>query len=301
MEYQWREQPGKKSFHLGFQIKILTSEEFREEHPDIFYRNFIARDHYLIHFCKAEIFNKVVSGTFALPSKKDFSQQKSAFGYCLMEDRLIFVDDGNFVAHVLDEMQEQEMEDVPSAYVFLLDFMEYLIKDDVLFLQEYEGKLTKLEECLLNGNGESFDRQILAVRKDLAALGTYYQQLFDVGETLQRNAAERDNERENLLFGLYAGKAGRLLSTVQMMKEYSLQLREMYQTGIDMRQNEIMQFLTVVTTIFMPLTLITGWYGMNFAYMKELKMPYGYATVFGVCVTIVVIEIWIFWKKRWFK
>ena len=301
MEYQWRERSGKKSFHLGFQIKILTSEEFREEYPDIFYRNYIARDHHLIHFCKAEIFNKVVSGTFALLSKKDFSQQKNAFGYCLLEETLVFVDDHGFVAHVLDEMQEQEREDVSSTYVFLLDFMEYLIKDDVLFLQEYEEKLTKLEESLLNGHGESFDRQILAVRKDLAALGTYYQQLFDVGETFQRNAAERDNERENLLFGLYAGKAGRLLSMVQMMKEYSLQLREMYQTGIDMRQNEIMQFLTVVTTIFMPLTLITGWYGMNFSNMQELKMPYGYVTVFWVCAAIVVIEIWIFWKKRWFK
>ena len=42
-----------------------------------------------------------------------------------------------------------------------------------------------------------------------------------------------------------------------------------------------MQFLTVVTTIFMPLTLITGWYGMNFSNMQELKMPYGYVTVFG--------------------
>ena len=88
------------------------------------------------------------------------------------------MDDHGFVAHVLDEMQEQEREDVSSTYVFLLDFMEYLIKDDVLFLQEYEEKLTKLEESLLNGHGESFDRQILAVRKDLAALGTYYQQLL---------------------------------------------------------------------------------------------------------------------------
>lgn len=301
MEYQWKERTGKKSFYPGFQINILSSEEFREKYPDIFYRNFIAREHHLIHFCKAEIFNKTVSGTFALPSKKDFSQQKSVFGYCILEEKLIFVDDSHLVAHILDEMQEQEMEDVPSAYVFLLDFMEYLIKDDVLFLQEYEEKLTKLEERLLNGCAENFDRMILAARKDLAALGTYYQQLFDVGETLQRNAAERDNERENLLFGLYAGKAGRLLSTVQMMKEYSLQLREMYQTGIDMRQNEIMQFLTVVTTIFMPLTLITGWYGMNFVNMPELQMPYSYITVLGICALIVVVEIWIFWKKRWFK
>ena len=48
-----------------------------------------------------------------------------------------------------------------------------------------------------------------------------------------------------------------------MLKEYSMQLREMHQAQVDMRQNEIMKFLTIVTTIFMPLSLIAGWYGMN--------------------------------------
>ena len=51
---------------------------------------------------------------------------------------------------------------------------------------------------------------------------------------------------------------------VQTLKEYSMQLREMHQTQIDIRQNEIMKVLTIVTTLFMPLTLIAGWYGMNF-------------------------------------
>ena len=60
-----------------------------------------------------------------------------------------------------------------------------------------------------------------------------------------------EKERDRLLFGLYADKAGRLYSTVQMLKEYSMQLREMHQAQVDMRQNEIMKFLTIVTTIFM--------------------------------------------------
>ena len=60
------------------------------------------------------------------------------------------------------------------------------------------------------------------------------------------------NERDSLLFGLFSDKAGRLYSTVQMMKEYSMQLREMHQTQVDIRQNEIMKFLTIVTTVFMP-------------------------------------------------
>lgn len=142
--------------------------------------------------------------------------------------------------------------------------------------------------------------RILAARKALSALSAYYEQLSDMGETLQQDAAERGNERDSLLFGLFSDKAGRLYSTVQMMKEYSMQLREMHQTQVDIRQNEIMKFLTIVTTVFMPLSLIAGWYGMNFVSMPELKFPYGYAVVCIVCLLIVALEIWFFKRKKWF-
>lgn len=85
-----------------------------------------------------------------------------------------------------------------------------------------------------------------------------------------------------------------------MMKEYSMQLREMHQTQVDIRQNEIMKFLTIVTTVFMPLSLIAGWYGMNFINMPELGFPYGYAVICILCLLIVAVEIWFFKRKKWF-
>ena len=122
-----------------------------------------------------------------------------------------------------------------------------------------------------------------------------------MGETLQQNAAEQGDEKDSLLFGLYSDKAGRLYSAVQMLKEYSMQLREMHQTQIDVRQNEIMKMLTVVTTVFMPLTLVAGWYGMNFVNMPELSSPYGYIVICAICLLVIVVEILIFKIKGWFK
>ena len=84
------------------------------------------------------------------------------------------------------------------------------------------------------------------------------------------------------------------------LAEYSIQLREMHQTQVEMRQNQIMQFLTIVTTIFMPLTLITGWYGMNFKAMPELDTSYGYFIVMVVCILIIILEVIYFKKKKWF-
>ena len=87
---------------------------------------------------------------------------------------------------------------------------------------------------------------------------------------------------------------------VQLLKENALQLRELYQAHQDAQQNRVMCILTVVTTLLLPLTLLTGWYGMNFVYMPELQWKYGYLVVIIAAVFIVVLEIIYFKKKKFF-
>ena len=65
------------------------------------------------------------------------------------------------------------------------------------------------------------------------------------------------------------------------------------------KQNRIMTILTVVTTIFMPLTLIAGWYGMNFRYMPELDSVWGYPVIIAVSILIVIGSLLFFKKKKW--
>ncbi len=68
---------------------------------------------------------------------------------------------------------------------------------------------------------------------------------------------------------------------------------------IDMRQNNINTVIGVVTSIFLPLNLIAGWYGMNFKYMPELQWKYSYYAVILVSITIVILLLLFFKKKRW--
>ena len=92
----------------------------------------------------------------------------------------------------------------------------------------------------------------------------------------------------------------RLQNHVHLLRENVLQIRELYQSMQDARQNKIMVVITIVTTIFLPLTLITGWYGMNFVYMPELQWRYGYFTVILISLIIVIAEIIYFKKKKFF-
>ena len=93
-------------------------------------------------------------------------------------------------------------------------------------------------------------------------------------------------------------RIGRLKDEAQMLREYGLQVRELFQAEIDIRQNNIMKILTIVTTIFLPLSLVAGWYGMNFTNMPELTWKYGYPAVIGISVLVVLICLWVMKKKK---
>ena len=98
----------------------------------------------------------------------------------------------------------------------------------------------------------------------------------------------------------YTKRCEQLQGYVHLLRENVLQLRELYQSLQGERQNKIMGMLTIVTTLFLPLTLLTGWYGMNFARMPELQWAYGYPVVIAVSALIVVAEIIFFKKARFF-
>ncbi|MBR6915095.1 MAG: magnesium transporter CorA, partial [Clostridia bacterium] len=76
-------------------------------------------------------------------------------------------------------------------------------------------------------------------------------------------------------------------------------MRDLYNAQLEVSQNKIMTLLTVITTIFMPLTLLTGWYGMNFKYMPELGWRIGYPAVFALSISVAVFCLIFFKKKKW--
>ena len=105
---------------------------------------------------------------------------------------------------------------------------------------------------------------------------------------------------ENLRYiHLFMNLLVRRRDSAASLRDHSTQVRDLYHAQLEVRQNRIMTLLTVVTTIFMPLTLIVGWYGMNFRYMPELDWRYGYPAVFVVSIAIIIFCLVLFRKKKW--
>ena len=98
---------------------------------------------------------------------------------------------------------------------------------------------------------------------------------------------------------MFTNRINRLFQGVNNLRDYVTQVREAYQAQVDINQNTLMKLFTVVTTIFLPLTLIVGWYGMNFN-MPEYSLSYGYSVVIIISISIVVICIVWFKKNKWF-
>jgi magnesium transporter len=90
----------------------------------------------------------------------------------------------------------------------------------------------------------------------------------------------------------------RLNKKVANLRDSATQVRESYEAQIGINTNDIMRIFTVITAIFSALSLIVGWYGMNFTSMPEFQWSYGYSFVIVLSVSVVTICILVFKKKK---
>ena len=150
----------------------------------------------------------------------------------------------------------------------------------------------------MEGTLENFNHRMTALRRELAGWSRYYTQMQDMICEFEENENGFFGDIELRQFHMAEKRVDRLKNEAQLLREYGLQIRELFQAEIDIRQNRIMKTLTIVTTIFLPLTLVAGWYGMNFAYMPELTWAYGYPAVIAISLLIVAICLWIMKKKK---
>ena len=178
----------------------------------------------------------------------------TCFAFYFDKLHLVFIDGANYLrAAVLGVVAASGvMKQMTTAHC-LFEFMKQLTKDDLEYLADLEDRMEDEEEAMLDRCEDVSNRRMLSFRRMLLRIDTYYQQLADMASVHRRKREQAPHPRgEPPVLAAGARQAERLLKRSQTLKEYSLQLRELYQTRIDIRQNDTIQWFTVITTLVRP-------------------------------------------------
>lgn len=241
-----------------------------------------------------------ILGTIVIPQKGDVLNKENKIGFCLSSSKLIILDDSNVSNTVMEKIQSRSKLIDSNPLRIFIAFIESLISEDIMFMSRYDVMFNLLENGMekeVNEIPKNFSSFVGTSKKELKTFMTYYKALdFLVSELdgTEILGDECDKKLQHLAY-----KIQNLYSEASNLREDAQQIQDIYQSTIDVRQNKVMSLLTIVTTIFTPLTIITGWYGMNVR-MPEVGWKYSYLFIILIAIGIILVEISIFKKKKWF-
>ena len=280
-------------------VAVMTFEEWKEKKDSFEMGIDIEPDLSEIFLTKAEVNYDSLTGSFAIPDRKNPSGDDLKFAFVLDEKGIIFIDDNDTALNIIKGVQRTKKWKLPSLERFLYDFLDQIVKDDLRLMENYENELDSMEQTIIDGDENLPSGRLNDIRSDIRYLRIHYEQLMDLAAEFEENENGFFKVENLRYFRLFINRAERLHEQSMSLRDYTMQLRDLYKAHLDLKQNRIMTVLTVVTTIFMPLTLIVGWYGMNFRYMPELDSRWGYPVTIIVSIVIVVVSLLFFKKKKW--
>ncbi|WP_028517691.1 CorA family divalent cation transporter [Ruminococcus flavefaciens] len=280
-------------------VAVLTSAEWLENRNKFDMGIEMDIDLSVIHSTKAEVNYDSLTGTFSIPNIENISAPNTNFAFALDEKGIVFIDDSGFVNKLIGNIISTKRWIMPSLERFIFDFLEQIVAKDQIVLENLDKELDTIESNILEGEEKDPSLRVSRIRSDLRDLRVHYEQLLELSQELEENENDFFKEENTRYFHLFTQRVSRLHDFTASLREYSIQIRDIYQSKLDIKQNRIMALLTVITSIFMPLTLIAGWYGMNFKYMPELEYRAAYPIVIAVSIIIVIISLIFFKKKKW--
>jgi magnesium transporter len=278
-------------------VIVLSAQEFEKKEPDVYAHSLLERSIKDIRFCRAFHYKDIISGTLVIPEKNHPVKKKDTLAFCLDGNDLYLIGQTQEIVKLLKGMSKTSQVAMTTTLMFLLDFMSYLISEDIYFLEEYNTQLEKYEMAMYEGKDIGAEQYIMTTRKDMNILASYYIQLSSMGETLENVVIQAKLPEAENVISLYIARVKQLYSMVETVKTYTDQIWNLKQTMLSDKQNKISRTLTVVSVIFLPLTLITGWFGMNFSHMPFIKSEAGYYGTLIVSILIVITEI-VYIKKK---
>ena len=191
-----------------------------------------------------------------------------------------------------------------------VDYLLYALMDLIIdqafpLLDAYGEELEAIEDAVVQNPGKETVHAIHSAKRDLFTLRRMLWPQRDVVNSILRDEIELVQEETKVYFRDCYDHAIQIIDLIESYRELTTSLLDTYLSTTSHRLNEVMRLLTVIATIFIPLTFVAGVYGMNFAHaespwaMPELSWYYGYPVVLGLMFVIAVGMLLFFHRKGW--
>ncbi|MFC1754763.1 magnesium/cobalt transporter CorA [Thermoproteota archaeon] len=208
---------------------------------------------------------------------------------------------GDVFDHIRDRIQKTKgrIRSMGPDYL-LYSLIDAIIDNYFVVLETLSDRIEAIEDKLITIPSTEdlheiyrLKRQVLIIKKSAWPLREAVSMLYKTDHPLFQNETRlycRDVYDHTI----------QSIDTIETLRDMMSGMLDVYLTSINNKMNEVMKVLTIFASIFIPLTFIAGVYGMNFTFMPELEWKYGYAMIWGIMLTVFVLMLILFKRKKWF-
>jgi magnesium transporter len=208
------------------------------------------------------------------------------------------------IGDVFDPIRERIREPNSRLRKHGPDYLLYRLLDSIVdqyfvVLEKVGDQIELLQEQVSEDPDEKTLQQIHSMRREMINLRRTIWPVRDLISSFQRMETPLIQEKIDVFLNDLYDHIVRVIDTVESYREMISSLLDLYMSGISNKMNAVMKVLTIIATIFIPLTFIAGIYGMNFEYMPELKYPWAYPLVWLIMAAVTLGMLFYFKRKKW--
>ncbi|MBN2777334.1 MAG: magnesium/cobalt transporter CorA [Bacteroidales bacterium] len=184
------------------------------------------------------------------------------------------------------------------------DYLLYAILDIIIdnyfiLLENLGDEVEKYETELIDNANKDILNRIYYLKRENLLLRNAVWPVRELVSQFEKTESTLIKKKNLIYFRDLYDHTIQVIDNVEIYRDLLSGLIELYYTGTSNKTNEVMKVLTIISTIFIPLTFIAGVYGMNFKYMPELEWHWAYFSVLGLMIVIFILMIWYFKRKKW--
>jgi magnesium transporter len=184
------------------------------------------------------------------------------------------------------------------------DYLAYSMIDSIVdhyfvIMEKLGDRFEELEDSVVSNPEPGILPAIYNLKRDMLFLRKSVWPLREAISRMQRMDSHLISETTRIYLRDVYDHTIQVIENIETFRDMSASLLETYLSSLSNKLNEVIKLLTIISTIFIPLTFLSGLYGMNFTHMPELEHPYGYPAVLVLMLLVVAVMLAYFYRKKW--